>query len=731
MSTEIQNQDDTDFAIISSETAQQMQEKFIAGLEERAAKAVTTNDNAAGRNELMEALKALLTECARKDIKIGRDELAELAGKGKAAVEARRAEAEDSLHAIVPRGAYPSPKFSDAQKKQQTEAAKERKESPVVQEAFGAEERLYLRLKGSDAVSPLQKQIGDFLEKQGYTITDYNKGYATDAAGKQQFKIGRLLKNEPELYKAFSEDGARSLDSLMVAFSRNTDDIARMSTGRAWSSCMGAGGFNYKYVPADIKQGTLIAYLISEKDPDILNPLARILIKPYVRTKDSAGNSLSETANKAFRKNGFFTPGKRYGIHNDDFSVLVKKFVEERLDDDIYGEFKLEDGLYQDGLPSTISRKDGPALKRPDGGLEWWVKGRLHREDGPAVEHANGGKEWYLNGQLHREDGPALEEAYGYKVWYRNGQRHREDGPAVEKADGAKEWYRNGEHHREDGPAVEKADGAKEWYRNGEYHREDGPAVEHANGDKAWYRNGQYHREDGPAVEKINGSKSWYRDGLPHREGGPAVEHANGDKVWYRNGQRHREGGPAYEGADGGKAWYLNGQRHREVGPATERSDGQKEWHLNGKLHREGGPAIEKADGAKEWFLNGQHHREDGPAVEYANGTKEWYRNGQRHREDGPAIEKADGTKEWYLNGHLHREDGPAYEGANGAKEWYLNGQCHREDGPAVEKADGRKAWFLNDRRYTEAEFNKWREAQNAEARQTQASVRRASHQPR
>ena len=67
-----------------------------------------------------------------------------------------------------------------------------------------------------------------------------------------------------------------------------------------------------------------------------------------------------------------------------------------------------------------------------------------HREDGPAVKFPDGGKEWYLNGKRHREDGPAVEYSDGDRSWFINGERHREDGPAVEYSDGGEEWYING-----------------------------------------------------------------------------------------------------------------------------------------------------------------------------------------------------------------------------------------------------------------------------------------------
>ena len=72
---------------------------------------------------------------------------------------------------------------------------------------------------------------------------------------------------------------------------------------------------------------------------------------------------------------------------------------------------------------------------------------QLHRDDGPAVKRADGGKEWWLHGERNREDGPAIEWPGGTKEWWQNGLRHRINGPAVEHADGGKEWWINGKSY--------------------------------------------------------------------------------------------------------------------------------------------------------------------------------------------------------------------------------------------------------------------------------------------
>ena len=72
-----------------------------------------------------------------------------------------------------------------------------------------------------------------------------------------------------------------------IIISRHPYDIAGMSTGRGWRSCMHLedGQFN-EYVPQTIAAGGLIAYLCNEDDKNIKNPKGRVLIKPFAPNYD-------------------------------------------------------------------------------------------------------------------------------------------------------------------------------------------------------------------------------------------------------------------------------------------------------------------------------------------------------------------------------------------------------------------------------------------------------------
>lgn len=143
--------------------------------------------------------------------------------------------------------------------------------------------------------SMLKKEIQDYLLNQGYDVTKFDYIHGTfDYVMKTQrgektrtAKVGKALKNAPELMARFAADPVRltsKLDTkkMMIVLSNHAYDIAGMSTDRKWTSCMDIlKGSNKHWVKEDIKWGTVVAYLIEESDKNIENPLGRILIKPY------------------------------------------------------------------------------------------------------------------------------------------------------------------------------------------------------------------------------------------------------------------------------------------------------------------------------------------------------------------------------------------------------------------------------------------------------------------
>lgn len=88
--------------------------------------------------------------------------------------------------------------------------------------------------------------------------------------------------------KRFEDDPIRALkaqasDRYTVVISRHPYDLAGMSTGRGWTSCVNlVDGKDRRYVLAHIKNGSLIAYIIRSDDTNIEHPVSRVIIDRFV-----------------------------------------------------------------------------------------------------------------------------------------------------------------------------------------------------------------------------------------------------------------------------------------------------------------------------------------------------------------------------------------------------------------------------------------------------------------
>lgn len=155
--------------------------------------------------------------------------------------------------------------------------------------------------------TPLEDDIKMLLRKYDYNVLDFNNNEAiriakTEKGDKvQPIKITKALTNiskskdkegniiEPNA-KDFADLFADAINrkmpkklGLIVIFARHPYDIAGMSYGRTWSSCMHlTDGQLRDFVKKDIENGTIAVYLTKATDEGLSKPLARVLVKPYV-----------------------------------------------------------------------------------------------------------------------------------------------------------------------------------------------------------------------------------------------------------------------------------------------------------------------------------------------------------------------------------------------------------------------------------------------------------------
>ena len=166
------------------------------------------------------------------------------------------------------------------------------------------EERTYFTLhKATLTVLETPKEILDILENtdEGYYCPDFHDKYVYAKNDKLKNKpialikvLSKALKNNPEkfteLKKKFDQRlGTSQKENIecSICITHNPYDIAGMSTGREWTSCMELDTGAFKDTPLkQVQYGGMCAYLIRTEDKNIKEPLARIAIKRFIGDKN-------------------------------------------------------------------------------------------------------------------------------------------------------------------------------------------------------------------------------------------------------------------------------------------------------------------------------------------------------------------------------------------------------------------------------------------------------------
>lgn len=319
-----------------------LQRRFLQRIETRV-------EQAMARLDLDDALlRAAAIDCLlcadRCNAPIGTEQLDYLLTEGVEALEER----EDTILEQAEKFAFPLQVRADIDA-----AALMRAEDHAIENTFKGRERLYMPFD-DDVQLESHTMIGveSVLRNRGYTLTDYKGGYATDAEGKQTYKIGRLLQQfgADILLKSFMEDATRhDTQKFLVVLTRNIGDIERMSTNRSWRSCMSHDNEAVTVLHKEISSGTLAAYLVSESDPEINRPFGRILLKPYLRDEmPLSQNFFTVVKGLMTPKQGpeiLYVPDKRFGLENKDFENAVLK-LSQKLNAGKSGTFTMSPDVY-------------------------------------------------------------------------------------------------------------------------------------------------------------------------------------------------------------------------------------------------------------------------------------------------------------------------------------------------------------------------------------------------
>lgn len=256
-------------------------------------------------------------------------------------------------------------KYSSIQRKEEVKKrmnnifSKLKKYSPNIKSSKRGD-RIYIPFNPEgeiDIKSNIKNEIENFLKRHNYKISDYIKGIAKDQNGKE-FKIGKLLNKlgNKDLLNKFQNDksreGVKSAKESYIVISKHPYDIAGMSTGRGWTSCMNLDtGEDKEYVNCDIEEGTIIAYQIYINDLNIKNPIGRVLIKPFINEEDPSDII-------------YVPENKVYGSPHPEFIKIVKNIFLDIQDED-FSEYRIHPKL----LPDTKSKHIGvinKIIKNPE-----------------------------------------------------------------------------------------------------------------------------------------------------------------------------------------------------------------------------------------------------------------------------------------------------------------------------------------------------------------------------
>ena len=272
---------------------------------------------------------------------------------------------------------------------------------------FNENGRAYIEFRDQsmDEINPGDdKWVIKMLEDAGWQVIDYKGGYAQKGNRKMriakiinqirreeeqkwqlaineakqrdadEFEMGRLEEQYKSALQFIDENleqfinsevraGAKS-NGLMIVISQNPHDVATMSTGRSWESCMtlGTGGY-HQNVYCEVENGGLIAYLIDADDKDIQRPHARIHIR---RFDNRDGNSIAVPERSVYGQN---VPGFQEAVQN------WLNTMQQQMPPGIY---ERQGGSYSDTFSSTYVVTPQINIETPEGQSELvsWINGQ-------------------------------------------------------------------------------------------------------------------------------------------------------------------------------------------------------------------------------------------------------------------------------------------------------------------------------------------------------------------
>ena len=351
-----QNEIHHDYRVLTQREVESLQSAYVKKTQKRVEKIL--QEEISDHPDLRDAAADLLSYAEDQDIHLHDEDLLRHLEGGAESLQAYK------NFLIRERDLCPQARehyFTRRQERKFNRAASKRQDPEQIEKVFEAKSRIYIEPKVTGK-SYTHKCVENALSDIGYIITVYKAGKATDKNGKQSFRIGKLLKDNVYLLSRFQTDPTRFTEKMLIVISRQPDDLARMSTGRqGWQSCLSANGIYAHYLPRQIENGALIAYLTTKNDPDLNKPVSRVLINPFIKDTlpntggfyGSAFKYVASRLNKPQDENYAYVVERRiYGLNQSYLREITEKFFQEHVNSPtLNGEFSLRSNLYRDSFP--------------------------------------------------------------------------------------------------------------------------------------------------------------------------------------------------------------------------------------------------------------------------------------------------------------------------------------------------------------------------------------------
>jgi hypothetical protein len=221
------------------------------------------------------------------------------------------------------------------------------------EEWFGKDKRITLPLSGAES-DPTYQEVNNKISSKGYEISSWKDGLATKKDSKYRvMRIGKLLADDKETLQKFNErfKGKKVSEDkeYEVVISRHAYDLFGQSTDRQWTSCKAlTQGENSYYIPSEINDGYLVAYVIEKGDTTkekLADPISRLLIVPYINVNDPDDTFL-------------YVPDRPYGKSVTGFRETVQAWLDKKQGKKSGIYCKTRTG-YDDKYPAKINKDTG------------------------------------------------------------------------------------------------------------------------------------------------------------------------------------------------------------------------------------------------------------------------------------------------------------------------------------------------------------------------------------